>query len=166
MITVATDHLIAAPLARADLDALIAMHRDPAVMATLGGVRSPALTRSYFARNIAHWARHGFGLWIFRERATGRFVGRGGLRRVQLEGVPEVEIGYALMPEYWGRGLATEIARLSVETAARFNIRELVAFALPTNRGSRRVMEKLGFRYQRDVLWFGVTNVLYRRALA
>jgi [ribosomal protein S5]-alanine N-acetyltransferase len=162
-----TKRLVATPLSRPDLDALIAMHRDPAVMATLGGVRPPDMTRKYLAKNVAHWTRRGVGLWIFRERTTGRFVGRGGLRHIELEGVPEVEIAYALLPEYWGRGLATEIARLSVDVAfRRFNMRDLVAFTLPTNTGSRRVMEKLGFRYQRDVVWHGVGNVLYRRERA
>lgn len=161
--TFTTKRLVATPLSRADLDPLVAMHRDPAVMATLGGVRAPHVTRGFFARNVAHWTRYGCGLWTFRERATGRFVGRGGLRHVRLEGVPEVEIAYALMPEYWGRGLATEIARLSVDVGfGRFNLRDLVAFTLPTNLGSRRVMEKLGFRYRRDVMWYGEPNVLYR----
>src|SRR5688572_19388106 len=113
----ATKRLVATPLSRPDLDALIAMHRNPAVMATLGGVRTADMTEKYLARNVAHWTRRGCGLWIFRERTTGRFVGRGGLRHVELEGVPEVEIAYALLPEYWGRGLATEIAQLSVDVA-------------------------------------------------
>lgn len=163
--TATTQRLTAAPIRRADLDTLIAMHRDPAVMATLGGVRSPGTTRRFLATNVAHWARHGCGVWIFRERATGRVVGRGGLRHVRLEGVPEVEISYAVMREHWGRGFATEIARLSVDVGfRRFNLRDLVAFTLSTNAGSRHVMDKLGFRYHRDVMWHGVAHVLHRLA--
>jgi RimJ/RimL family protein N-acetyltransferase len=140
------------------------MHRDPAVMATLGGVRSPAKTRAFLRANLRHWERYGFGLWIFRDRADGRFVGRGGLRHVRLHARPEVEISYALMSPYWGRGFATEIARASVDLGARLGAPSLVAFTLPDNHGSRRVMEKVGFRYERDILWGGLPHVLYRFA--
>src|SRR3954467_6028820 len=101
----------------ADLDTLTAMHRDRAVMATLGGVRSAHETRAFLARNLAHWARHGFGLWTFRTRSDGRYVGRGGLRHVTLGGVPEIEISYALMAEFWGRGLASEMAAAFLDVA-------------------------------------------------
>ena len=47
------------------------MHRDPAVMAQLGGVRDEAQTAAYLARNLQHWADYGFGLWILRERGGG-----------------------------------------------------------------------------------------------
>ena len=66
------------------------MHRDRTVMATLGGIRSPARTRAFFGRNLRHWEQYGFGLWIFRDTTDGRFVGRGGLRHVTLHGRPEV----------------------------------------------------------------------------
>ena len=138
------------------------MHRDPAVMAQLGGIRSPGRTRAFLERNLRHWDRYAFGLWIFRDKTDGRFVGRGGLRHVMLHGRPDVEINYALMPTFWGKGLATEIATASVELGTCLGMRSLVAFTLPGNHGSRRVMEKLGFGYERDILYTGVPHVLYR----
>jgi RimJ/RimL family protein N-acetyltransferase len=100
-----------------------------------------------------------------RDEAAGRFasVGRGGLRHVILHGRPEVEINYALMPSCWGQGLATEIATASVELSGRLGISSLVAFTLSDNRGSRRVMEKLGFGHERDIVYRGIPHVLYRR---
>jgi RimJ/RimL family protein N-acetyltransferase len=161
--TFTTKRLVAARLCVADLEALCAMHRDPAVMATLGGMRSSLRTRAFLGKNLRHWDQYGFGLWMFRDRADGCFVGRGGLRHVALHGRPEIEINYALMPTFWGKGLATEIATASVELGRRLGMPTLVAFALPDNRGSRRVMEKVGFRYERDILYTGVRHVLYRR---
>jgi [ribosomal protein S5]-alanine N-acetyltransferase len=161
--TFTTERLVASRLSVADLAILCAMHRDPSVMTTLGGIRSPARTRAFLATNLRHWEQHGFGLWIFREKDGGGFVGRGGLRRVMLHGHPNVEINYALMPSFWGQGLATEIAMASVELSGRLGVRSLVAFTLPDNHGSRRVMEKLGFGYERDILHGGVLHVLYRR---
>ncbi len=139
------------------------MHRDPEVMATLGGVRSDELTDEILDQLTLHWREHGFGYWMAHDAADGAFVGRGGLRQVAIAGVPEIEVGYALLPPYWGRGLATELAgecvRVGFEELACI---DLVAFTLPTNVRSRRVMERLGFVYERDVMWAGMPHVLYR----
>jgi ribosomal-protein-alanine N-acetyltransferase len=159
-----TTHLTARPLRAADLDTLTAMHRDPAVMATLGGVRSAHQTRLFLSRNLAHWIRHGFGLWMFHARSEGGFVGRGGLRHVRLGGAPEIEVSYAVLSDFWGRGLASEMAASFLDVAfGRLALANVVAFTLPTNHGSRRVMEKLGFSYEREVIYTGAPHVLYRR---
>ena len=139
------------------------MFADPAVGATLGGVRSRAASRVLFDRYAEHWERHGFGLWIMRDLQANTYIGRGGLRFWSMEGREEVEVGYALMPEYWGRGLATELARESVRVAfAVLGRPDLVSFTLPTNRASRRVMEKAGFVYERDGMHAELPHVFYR----
>lgn len=146
-----------------DFADLRAMHRDAQVMATLGGVRSDAVTREVLAQLTAHWAAHGFGYWMARDAASGAFIGRGGLREVTVGGALEVEVGYALMPAFWGRGLATELAAACVRVAFEtLGLADLVAFTLPTNQRSRRVMERLGFTYERDIVWAGMPHVLYR----
>jgi len=146
-----------------DLDALAALHADPRVMATLGGVRTRVQTQEFLAQLLAHWEEHGFGLWVVREHSTWRFAGRGGLRRVAIGGADEVELAYALVPELWGLGLATEIARESVRVAFEaLGLPDLVCFTLETNLASRRVMEKAGFRYERDLVHAGAPHALYR----
>jgi RimJ/RimL family protein N-acetyltransferase len=163
VITPATPRLIATRLSADDFDTLCALHRDGAVMATLGGVRSDERTRAYLTQNLEHWAEHGFGLWIFRDRMSGAFVGRGGLRHVVLDGRSEVEVTYALARDAWGKGFATEIARVSLDVGFRqLALRDIVAFALPDNLASRRVMEKVGFCYERDILYEDLRHVLYR----
>ena len=145
------------------LGELCRMHRDPRVMATLGGLRDDDETRQAHRRNLDHWEQHGFGLWVFRDRFDGGFAGRGGLRRVLVAGTLEVELAYAFMPEFWGRGLATEAAKAILTLALeRSGLREIVGFTLPTNLASRRVLEKSGFRYERDVIHAGLPHVLYR----
>ncbi len=148
-----------------DLDDFVRMHRDPRVMATLGGVRSAAETRGLVDRLVAHWEQYGFGWWVVRDLRTGRFAGRGGLRHVTVEGRDEVEVGYGLLPGFWGRGVATELARESVRVG--FTVlqhSDLVSLTLPTNHASRRVMEKAGFRYERDVVYADLPHVLYRQS--
>ena len=147
----------------AELTDYARMAADPAVMNTLGGVRSLEESRAILGRHIDHWCRFGFGYYTARDRAGGRFAGRGGLRHVHIEGRDEVEIGYGFLATYWGRGLATELAiacaRVGFEVLGR---PDLVCFTLPTNRASRRVMEKVGFRFERDATYAGLPHVLYR----
>ncbi len=91
----------------ADLPDLTAMHTDPRVMATLGGLRTTDELEAMHRRLFACWERDGFGWWVARHRPDGRFAGRGGLRRVHVGGREEVEVGYGLVADLWGQGLAT-----------------------------------------------------------
>jgi ribosomal-protein-alanine N-acetyltransferase len=161
-----TDRLIAERLR----DELRRMHRDPRVMATLapagtpnGGVLSDEETRQFLHKHLNHWDSYGYGLWAFRDRADDRFVGRAGLCNIHVGGNDEVELAYALLAEYWNRGLATEMAEAILRVAfERLGMADIVCFTLTTNRASQRVMEKAGFDYERDVVHAGLPHVLYR----
>ncbi|MFN8641263.1 MAG: GNAT family N-acetyltransferase [Candidatus Binatia bacterium] len=162
-----TARLLLTRIGAGDLADLCRMHRDPDVMATLGGRRSDEVSADILAQLMAHWAEQGFGYWMARDPDSGAFVGRGGLRRVVVGGSDEVEVGYALMPEHWSRGLATELARECVRVGFEcLGLAELVAFTLPTNEASRRVMARVGFRYERDIIWARMPHVLYRLTAA
>ncbi len=110
MDTFATPRLKATKLAREDLPDLVRLHLDGEVSRFLGGVRTPAVTATYLETNLRHWTDHGIGLWTLRTD-DGTFMGRAGLRRVELEGVAELELAYTFVRSAWGQGLATEIAR-------------------------------------------------------
>jgi len=161
--TLQTERLVAERLSPDHLGELLRMNRDPRVTATLGGVRPDTETERYLRENLEHWERYGFGIWAFRDGTDGRFVARAGLRRTRVGGNDEVELAYALRAEYWGLGLATELAGAAVAVGfERLGLEDIVAFTLPTNRGSWRVMEKTGFGYERDVVHAGLPHVLYR----
>lgn len=148
-----TDRLIADRLCVEDLGELCRMHQDPIVMITLNGIRSDEQTQQFLHNNLNHWQRHGYGIWIFRDKENGRFVGRGGLRNVCVDGNDEIELAYALMAEYWGKGIATEMASAILTVGFDFlNIENVVCFTLTSNRASQRVMEKVGFQYQCDII--------------
>ncbi len=165
-----TERLIAERLRADHFVELRRMHRDPRVMATLapagapnGGVLSDEETRQFLRSHLDHWGRHGYGLWMFRDKADGQFVGRAGLHGTDAGGEEEVELAYALMAEYWGMGLATEMAQGVVALAfERLRLTEMVCFTLTTNRASQRVMEKAGFEYERDIVRAGGPHVFYR----
>jgi [ribosomal protein S5]-alanine N-acetyltransferase len=132
-------------------------------MATLGGLVSMDVITKRCQLLLENWEDYGFGLWVAHTIADGRFTGRGGLRRCFIGGRDEIEVSYAFIPEFWGLGLATELAAESVRVGFEvLKLPELVCFTLPTNTSSRHVMEKVGFRYEKDVEWAEMPHVLYR----
>jgi ribosomal-protein-alanine N-acetyltransferase len=139
---------------------------DPRVYATLWPLPDPptlADVRDGLHRQLHHWQRHGFGLWLLRDRVSGEMVGRGGLQYTDALGAIAVEVAWAIVPDRWGQGLATELARAAAATAFDdLGLVELVALTLPGNGASRRVMEKAGFAYDGDLLHAGLPHVLYR----
>ena len=92
--------------------------------------------------------------WALTDRETGRILGSLGLSpdRRRAEGV--LSLGYALARESWGRGLATEAARAALGYAfGPLHARLVTVYHFPFNHASRRVIEKCGFSYWKDILF-------------
>ncbi|HEX7167216.1 MAG TPA: GNAT family N-acetyltransferase [Acidimicrobiales bacterium] len=137
-----TARLLLRPITRDDVDLLVEIDRDPEVMRYLTGGKpsSRADVEATIARSIGH-------RWIASERAAGDAVGWVALRPTA---PGEYELGYRLLREYWGRGLATEAGRALV--AAAFDIldaQRVWAQTMAVNQRSRAVMERCGLRYVR-----------------
>lgn len=162
--TLETRRLRGLPLSEDDFDDLHALHRDGRVLAWFDAEPdTPEETHAFLERKLAHWDEHGFGIWMFRDTA-GAFVGRCGIHRWSLDGTPEVELGYIVRSELWSQGYATEIAGAVVNHAfAAIALPELVGFTRPDNVASRRVLDKLGFDFERTFVAHGEQAVLYRR---
>jgi RimJ/RimL family protein N-acetyltransferase len=159
----ATARLTAERLSPAHLEDLVPLHLDEEVSRYLGGVRSREQTKAYLAANLAHWDRYGFGLWVFRN-AAGVFVGRAGIRRLEVDGVDEIEIAYTLARPFWGQGLASEIAAALTEIGlGPLALPQLVGIASVENTASRRVLEKSGFALEGVTLHHGEKVAVYRR---
>jgi len=140
------------------------MDGDAAYMALLGGTRTESQTREYLARNLRHWEQYNCGLWMLRDR-DGAVAGRCVLRHLDVEGTDEVELGYGFHPQYWGRGLATEIAKELLRLGRTELGREtLVAVTRPENRGSQHVLQKTGLALEREIVYDAVTHLLFRSA--
>ena len=145
------------------LDDLCQMDADPEFMALLGGVRGGAETTAYLVANLRHWTEYGFGLWILRDRHSHRLAGRAVLRHVFIDEVDDVEVGYGILPELWGHGLATEIAAECVRRGFEdLGLESVVALTLPEHVRSQRVLGKVGLAYERDVMHGGLRHALFR----
>lgn len=140
-------------LIEAHLPVLRRLHGNEQTMATLGGVRGAAETVASLDRHLAHWERFGFGLWVLREWASGRVAGTAGLRHRVVESTTETELRCMLFPECWGRGLATEATRACVTIGRDWlGLASVVALAARDDAAWRRVLEKAGLGFEREVM--------------
>ncbi|NUB11861.1 GNAT family N-acetyltransferase [Azospirillum brasilense] len=142
-----SSRLILRPWRDGDSEAFHALSQNPAVMEHLLPLPDRATSDAVIQRIGAHFDRHGFGFWAVERPGHSPFIGFVGLAHVTWEApfAPAVEVGWRLDPAHWGQGLATEAAGLAL--AYGFGVAgldEIVAFTVPENRRSRRVMERLG----------------------
>ncbi|HEY9599956.1 MAG TPA: GNAT family N-acetyltransferase [Cyanophyceae cyanobacterium] len=142
-----------------DLDNLYCLYRDPDVMKYVGkGVRTRQETQKGLFFMIDHY-RYGFGLWAVVHKANGAFIGRCGL--CYLDNTRQVELGYTFAKAYWNRGFATEASLASLRYGfEELKLDRIVAIAKPENHASRRVMEKVGMKYEKDAFYYN-TDVVY-----
>ena len=163
MDTFATPRLRATRISRGDLPDLVQLHLDGEVSRFLGGIRTPAVTAAYLETSLRHWADHGLGLWTLRAH-DGTFVGRAGLRHVELEGIAELEVAYTFVRNAWGKGFATEMARALVDIwHRRCTEPSLVGIVMKGNLSSERVLSKAGFSYERDAVFHDAHCGVFRR---
>jgi len=98
----------------------------------------------------------GFAPWVLRTRKNESVVGWGGLSIDPNEPKWGLEVSYALRPEYWGQGLATELVQFSLVYAfITLGAKEVSAFAMEANILSTNVLKKCGFqllRYENALL--------------
>lgn len=123
------------------------MQSDPRTMEFLMPVLDRAASDAVADRAEAHFARHGFGLWVVEAPGVTDFAGYCGLVHVPYAEhfTPAVEIGWRFDPAFWGRGYATEAARAALDFGfATLGLEEIVAITVPANLRSWAVMERLG----------------------
>ncbi|NBC33832.1 MAG: GNAT family N-acetyltransferase [Alphaproteobacteria bacterium] len=133
-----------------DLPAFAALNADPRVMAFLPARLDRAQSDALAARIRAQIRERGFGWWALEVAGVAPFVGFVGLSVPQFQAhfTPCVEISWRLAAEHWGRGYATEAARLALTYGFdRLGLSEIVSFTTRANQRSRAVMARLGLRH-------------------
>ncbi len=132
---------------------IVRLLNDPAWLEFIGdrGVRTEDHARAYLANGPIKMQReHGFALWVVEEKSDGTPTGVCGLlKRPTLD---DVDLGYAFLPEFRGRGIAREAAAAVLAHGARVHgLRRIIALTAPKNARSIHVLETLGFRFERTI---------------
>jgi RimJ/RimL family protein N-acetyltransferase len=148
-----TERLILRRLSVDDAAFMRRLVNEPSWLEFIGdrGVRTEADAREYLrAGAIASYERHGFGLWAVEIRGRDTPIGICGL--VKRDFLEDVDLGFAFLPEFWGKGYAREAAAAAVDFARReLGMRRLVAITATANRRSIDLLGKLGFAFEKTV---------------
>jgi ribosomal-protein-alanine N-acetyltransferase len=166
--SLSTERLILRQWRDEDLSAFAALNDDPAVMELMPRRLNRDESDAFAAWVRTDIERRGWGLWAVEVRgavetrdgngskSAGQngdggvpFIGYVGLSVPSFDAhfTPCVEIGWRLAKEYWGRGYASEAAAACLRFAFdQLSLKQIVAFTVPLNRRSIRVMERIGMR--------------------
>jgi RimJ/RimL family protein N-acetyltransferase len=140
-------------LEEADAPFILELLTDPDWLRYIGdkGVRDLDGARRYIAEGpVAMYAKHGFGLFLVGRKPSGAPMGLCGL--IRRDGLDDVDVGYAFLPRFRGCGYAEEATAEMVRFAKdRVGLGRLVAITTPENERSIRVLEKLGFAFERII---------------
>ena len=153
MNTLETERLSLRHLSANDANFLIELLNDPSFIQNIGdrGVRTVQDAQAYVQNGpAASYAKNGFGLDLVILKDTGEPIGICGL--IKRAALDDVDIGYAFLPRHWSKGYAVE-ATSAVKQYAKdvIGLRRLVAIVDPLNAGSIRVLEKIGFTFEKMV---------------
>jgi len=138
-----TPRLILRPPVAEDLDGFASLMADPASARFIGGAQPRSTTWRSLCVMAGAWALHGFAMFSVLEKSTGAWVGRVG--PWQPDGWPGTEVGWGLLPAYWGRGYATEAAAATIDWAFdQLGWTEVIHCIAPENTASQQVALRLG----------------------
>lgn len=154
-----TDRLLLREFDDDDAEAFYPLVSNPEILRfTLdpgGGVNSVGQALELLrSRSVADYRKHGFGRLAVVEKASRQLIGFAGLKYLGDRG--EVDLGYRLLPTHWGRGFATESGRAILQDGfTRLGLTRIIATVFPENVASVRVLEKLGFVFEKPFEYEG-----------
>lgn len=160
--TLETPRLILRPFREKDLDRLAELMANPDFMRFSLGVFSREQTAS-FLEKLIDWDHRGLpSQFAVIHRGDNRLIGYCGFFHQKVDGTNEIEIGYRLHPDYWGRGLATEAARAVRDHGfADLKLPRVISLIHPENLASRRVAEKNGMKLEKETVFRGFPTLVF-----
>jgi len=152
-----TERLILRRWRDADVEPFAAMCSDPEVMRYVGSgaTRPSAQAQASIHAYEREWDQEGFGLFAVERLGDGRFLGFTGLTVPSFlpEVMPTVEIGWRFARQTWGNGYAGEAAQVALDFGLQtLGLPEIVGIYQSENRASGKIMERLGMRFDREVI--------------
>ncbi len=163
MIVAQTSRLILRQLTLDDVNDLAAIYADPVVMRFFGSTYTCESTKQWLEERVFKcYEQRKWGLWATIYKIDNKLIGRCGLIPQLVDGQEEVEIGYLLAKEYWGKGLATEAACVSRDYGfEKLGKNRLISLIDPDNVASQKVAKKVGLTYEKDTYMWNKTVRIY-----
>jgi RimJ/RimL family protein N-acetyltransferase len=147
-----TERLNMRELAFDDAPFILTLLNDPSFLRYINdkNVRNLEDARQYMLNGpMNSYARNGFGLYLVALKESQTPIGLCGL--LKREELPDADIGFAFLPEFWGKGFAQEAAVAVMKDAReRLGLTRLLAIVMPDNHASIKLLEKLGMKFERD----------------
>ncbi|MCE9684818.1 GNAT family N-acetyltransferase [Shewanella sp. AS16] len=144
-----TERLVLRQLQRSDAAFMLALLNSQGFLDNIGdrGVRTLAQASDHIANGpMASYAEFGFGLYRVELKPTGEVIGSCGL--IKRPTLADVDIGYAFLPQYAGKGYALEAAKATLDHARALGLARLVAIVNPQNLASKAILARLGLGFE------------------
>lgn len=152
-----TERLILRDMRESDLEGMFELDSDPMVHKYLGNkpVKTKAESIKVIRGVLRQYQDRGIGRWVVTEKESGNFIGWSGLRlntEYNMNGFTKYyDVGYRLIPKYWGKGYATESGKAAVEYAFKtMKLSRLYATTEINNQASHNALLKIGLDYIED----------------
>jgi RimJ/RimL family protein N-acetyltransferase len=151
--TIETDRLYLRHLTNDVAPFILELLNDPSFIQNIGdrNVRSIPDAEAYILKGpVASYEKNGFGLDLVILKETGESMGICGL--IKRDTLDDVDIGYAFLPKFWSKGYAVESAIAVKEYGQKVHgLKRIVAITLPENKGSIRVLERIGLTFEKMI---------------
>lgn len=148
-----TKRLLLRELVAEDAGFIRQLMNEPAWLRFIGNknIKTVADAEGYIERGPkAMYARHGFGLWLVALKESGTAVGICGL--IKRETLPDVDLGFAFLESHWRNGYAHEATLATIAHGQKMlGLNRIIAILSPDNIASGRLLEKLGFKFERMI---------------
>jgi RimJ/RimL family protein N-acetyltransferase/uncharacterized glyoxalase superfamily protein PhnB len=148
-----TDRLSLRKLSTKDAEFILKLLNEPSFIRNIGdkGVRTTNDAVQYLLKGpLDSYKRHGFGLWLVELKKSKVPIGMCGL--LKRDTLPDVDIGYAFLPQFWSKGYAYESAAAVKDYGMNeLHLKRILAVVNYDNGRSILVLEKLGFRFERMI---------------
>ncbi|MBT8274016.1 MAG: GNAT family N-acetyltransferase [Bacteroidia bacterium] len=164
-----TERLIIREITLDDAEFMLQLHSNPLVQQYTGEpvVESISEMKERIEEhNIKDYINIGYGRWAVIMKSSNAFTGWCGLK--YLDEFDKIDLGYRFLPEFWGKGIATEAGRAVIKYGfEQLGLEQIIAIAFPKNHASIRVMQKVGMTFDKiapydeetpEAVWYKINS--------
>ncbi len=157
-----TERLYLRELTLNDVDAMLSIWGDAETMLYYPQAYDRKMLTALMEKQFKSYEQNGYGLWAMILKSEEKLIGDCGIMQQEVGGVIEVEVGYHVNRNYWGKGYAPEAARACFEYGfQQLQQSRMISMIRPENKPSRRVAEKNGLQIEKEIFWRGFQHLVY-----